>query len=256
MARDGSHVDPAFSRRWGEGVSLALGILVGLSFALYLHAIYLGPVWQVYLFKPLTTILILAGAVVTARRQRSGKDDPRYGRLICLGLLCSLAGDVLLMLPRDRFVAGLGAFLLAHVCYIGAFSSPGDLRATWRVGIPYVLLLAVLLLLLLPRVGGLRAPAAVYGTALVGMAWQAAERWHAMRGSGPAGAATGGALFIASDAALAVDRFVAPFHAASLVIMGTYVVAQWLIAASVGRVGPGLRSRREYDGTIPSTRVR
>ena len=228
-------------------MSPALGILVGLSFALYLRAIYLGPVWQVYLFKPLTTILILAGAVLTARRQPSGSEGTRYGRLICVGLLCSLAGDVLLMLPRDRFVAGLGAFLLAHVCYIGAFSSPDGPRATWRVGIPYVLLLAVLLLLLLPQVGGLRLPAAVYGTALVGMAWQAAERWHAERGSGPAAAAVGGALFIASDAALAVDRFVAPFHAASLVIMGTYVAAQWLIAASVGRVRPGLRSRRQDD---------
>lgn len=228
-------------------MSPALGILVGVSFAMYLRAIYLGPEWQVYLFKPLTTILILSGAVLIARRQPKGSEGARYGRLICVGLLCSLAGDVLLMLPRDRFVAGLGAFLLAHVCYIGAFSSPFGPRATWRVGIPYVVLLAVLLLLLLPHVGGLRLPATVYGAALVGMAWQAAERWHAARGSGPAAAAAGGALFIASDAALAVDRFVAPFHAASLVIMGTYVMAQWLIAASVGRVHPGLRSRRQDD---------
>jgi uncharacterized membrane protein YhhN len=203
----------------------------------------------VYLFKPLTTILILSGAVLTARRKPKGSEGARYGRLICVGLLCSLAGDVLLMLPRDRFVAGLGAFLLAHVCYIGAFSSPAGPRATWRVGIPFVVLLAVLLLLLLPHVGGLRLPATIYGAALVGMAWQAAERWHAARGSGPAAAAAGGALFIASDAALAVDRFVAPFHAASLVIMGTYVMAQWLIAASVGRVHPGLRSRRQDDCT-------
>jgi uncharacterized membrane protein YhhN len=68
-----------------------------------------------------------------------------------------------------------------------------------------------------------------------------------VRGSGPAAAAAGGALFIASDAALAADRFVAPFDAASLVIMGTYVAAQWLIAASIGPVRTGLRSRRRYD---------
>ena len=110
-------------------MSPALGILVGVSFALYLRAIYLGPEWQVYLFKPLTTILILSGAVLTARRQPKGSERARYGRLICVGLLCSLAGDVLLMLPRDRFVAGLGAFLLAHVCYIGAFSRPAGPRA-------------------------------------------------------------------------------------------------------------------------------
>ena len=36
--------------------------------------------------------------------------------MLALGL--SLLGDVLLMLPSDRFVFGLGAFLLAHVAYI------------------------------------------------------------------------------------------------------------------------------------------
>jgi uncharacterized membrane protein YhhN len=226
-------------------VSPALGILVGVSLVLYLRAIYLGPVWQVYLFKPLTTTLILAGAVLAAQRQARGSAAARYGRSICVGLLCSVAGDVLLML--NRFVPGLGAFLLAHLCYIGAFTSQAGPRATWRVGIPYILVPAVLLALLLPHTGGLRLPAVAYAAALVGMAWQAAERWHAVRGSGPAAAAAGGALFIASDAALAADRFVAPFDAASLVIMGTYVAAQWLIAASIGPVRPGLRSRRRYD---------
>ena len=33
----------------------------------------------------------------------------------------SLAGDVFLMLPRDAFVAGLAAFLVAHVCYVVGF---------------------------------------------------------------------------------------------------------------------------------------
>ena len=229
-------------------MSPALGILVGVSLALYLRAIHLGPVWQVYLFKPLPTTLILAGAVLAARRQPRGTAAARYGRLICAGLLCSVAGDVLLMLPGDRFVAGLGAFLVAHLCYVGAFTSFAGPRATWRVGIPYVLLLAVLLALLLPCTGGLRLRAALYAAALVGMAWQAAERWHAAPRSGTAAAAAGGVLFIASDAALAADRFVAPFEAASLVIMSTYVAAQWLIATSVGPVHPGPRSRDRYKG--------
>ena len=37
----------------------------------------------------------------------------------------SLAGDVLLMLPRDQFVAGLSAFLVAHLCYIAGFWTDG-----------------------------------------------------------------------------------------------------------------------------------
>ena len=34
------------------------------------------------------------------------------------GLIFSLAGDIFLMLPKERFVAGLVAFLLAHLAYI------------------------------------------------------------------------------------------------------------------------------------------
>ena len=42
-----------------------------------------------------------------------------------LGILFSLAGDVLLMISLDRlFVAGLTAFLLAHVSYIIGFNTP------------------------------------------------------------------------------------------------------------------------------------
>jgi len=47
----------------------------------------------VYVFKPLTTILIIALAVL------AGQAEAAYQRLIVLGLVLSLAGDVFLMLP-------------------------------------------------------------------------------------------------------------------------------------------------------------
>ena len=37
--------------------------------------------------------------------------------LIVVALVASLAGDVFLMLPKDHFVAGLGAFFIAQVLY-------------------------------------------------------------------------------------------------------------------------------------------
>ena len=36
-------------------------------------------------------------------------------------LVCSLAGDVLLMLPEDLFVPGLAAFLVGHLAYVVGF---------------------------------------------------------------------------------------------------------------------------------------
>src|SRR4051812_29735006 len=41
------------------------------------------------------------------------------------GLLLSLVGDVLLMLPPRFFIGGLAAFLLAHAAYIVGFSAGG-----------------------------------------------------------------------------------------------------------------------------------
>ena len=40
-------------------------------------------------------------------------------------LICSLTGDVLLMLPSDLFVAGLAAFLAGHLCYLVGFWTHG-----------------------------------------------------------------------------------------------------------------------------------
>ena len=46
-----------------------------------------------------------------------------YRRWLTIGLLCSLAGDILLDWPADLFVFGLGAFLLAHLAYLRAYLS-------------------------------------------------------------------------------------------------------------------------------------
>lgn len=46
-------------------------------------------------------------------------------------------------------------------------------------------------------------------------------------------AALGAALFVASDALLAIDRFRTPIPAAPLWVLSTYWLAQWGIAQSV-----------------------
>jgi uncharacterized membrane protein YhhN len=199
-----------------------------VSLALHLRAEYAGVAWQVYLFKPLTTSLIIVMAALLP-----GQAGRRYRGLIVGGLVFSLAGDVFLMLPHDRFVPGLASFLLAHFCYIAAFVSSVGLRVTPRLIAPYVIYDTALMVLLWPHLGPLTMPVAVYGVVLVAMAWQAAERWAVLR-SGPAlGAAVGGVLFVLSDSVIAVNRFVAPFRASRLVIMTAYIAAQWLIARSV-----------------------
>jgi uncharacterized membrane protein YhhN len=66
------------------------------------------------------------------------------------------------------------------------------------------------------------------------MAWQASARWWTRRTPDAAFAAVGSLFFLASDFALAINRFVAPFAGAVLVVLGTYYAAQWGLTLSVG----------------------
>ena len=52
----------------------------------------------------------------------------------------------------------------------------------------------------------------------------------------------GGALFVTSDALLAVNRFMAPLPAAALWILASYWAAQWCIASWLR---PGTADERE-----------
>jgi uncharacterized membrane protein YhhN len=184
--------------------------------------------WQVYAFKPLATLLILALALSLSPAR------PEYRWTIAAGLLFSTAGDVFLMLPRDRFVAGLASFLVAHLCYIGAFSIGVPFAAAPLLWLPFFAAAGVVLALVWPGLKpALRAPVAVYVIVIAAMAGQATGRWYLSGSVVALAAAVGAGLFVVSDAVLAIDRFRWKFRAARAVTLGTYWAAQLLIALSV-----------------------
>lgn len=181
---------------------------------------------QVYLCKPLTTILILIGALLAT--------GGSYHWLIVAGLVFSLAGDVFLMLPGDRFKAGLVSFLIAHILYIAAFAQV--LIWSWPpLWVPLVIigLWIVFMLLLLPGARGDRVPVAVYGLVLILMAAAALGRADLLGGAALF-AGVGAVLFVISDAVLGVNRFLLSFRAAEPLVLGTYFLAQMLIVLSIG----------------------
>lgn len=195
----------------------------------HVRAEYRGPRWTVYLCKPLTTTILLALALAAP-----GPAEPRYRWAVAAGLALSLLGDVFLMLPQDRFVAGLASFLLAHIAYLAAFTTRVPLGAAPLLLLPYALAAGMVLRLLWPRLGALRFPVTLYVAVIVLMAWQAAARFWTLHSVAALLAATGATFFVISDSVLAINKFHTPFKPAQAVIMGTYVVAQWLIALSVG----------------------
>lgn len=212
-----------------SSVSWALAGAAVVSGALATAGAARGERHLVHVFKPLATALLVALVLLAPAAPAD-----RYRLLLAAGLACSLAGDVFLMLPKERFLAGLGSFLAAHVLYAGAFlggtSASGRLAASLP---PYLLAAALLVRWLWPGVPGrLRGPVALYAAALSTMAASALARALTTGGSGAWAAATGALVFVASDALLAADRFRGPIPHARPAVLGTYYVAQLAIALS------------------------
>lgn len=160
-----------------------------------------------------------------------------YRTWITVGLLLSLAGDALLALPQDLFIAGLLAFLLAHLAYVSAYLTRSR-QAAWLWLMAAAGLVTGFVWLLEDRgdLGALRVPVCAYAAVIGVMLWRAGS----LRGLDAAGrwALTGAALFVASDMLLAWNRFVAPdgdIYRRCLSIL-LYWAGQWGIAASAVRL--------------------
>lgn len=201
-------------------------LAISLSALLHITAAYRGPNWQFYLFKPFTMVLLLLLA------WQAGLDS-FYHQAIFAGLLMSVAGDIFLMLPKDRFVPGLVSFLLAHIVYSLAFWSQLNGNMVWWL--PAMLFAGgiIVFLLLLPSLGKLIVPVALYIAVIVQMAWAAGEFWLTAGSTAGLLAFTGALVFMFSDTVLAVDRFRGPFKPSVTVIMTSYYLAQSLLVATL-----------------------
>jgi len=191
-----------------------------------------------YLAKPgVLTALVAACAVLPATH--TDLVDRKWWFVAAL-VLC-LAGDVLLMLPQDLFVAGLGAFLVGHVLYIVgllqppsppgvppfSFSTTGLVVAV-LVSVAYGVVPATLIFRSLARSGqrALIAPVAVYLVVILSMAVLAAN-------VGVPAALVGAAFFVVSDTILALNRFVRPIRHGTVAVHVTYHLAQGLLVLSL-----------------------
>jgi uncharacterized membrane protein YhhN len=210
----------------------------GLSFVLaVVDWIAVAQAWKKleYFAKPAMMVALLAFMF-----QNGGLSEGAVW--FTLGLAFSLAGDVFLMLPKEQFIAGLVAFLIAHVAYIIG------LRPSLSLGLPSLLIaLGLALLVALTAIqiyrriaaglkaGGkssLRGPVLIYTVVISVMLFSAmltllSDDWfsvHALT------VCVGAALFFLSDAILAWNKFVRPIRYGRLMNMSSYHLGQLLIA--------------------------
>jgi uncharacterized membrane protein YhhN len=173
-----------------------------------------------YVLKPATMLVLIAAAVALPEPVSDG------ARLFMVaGLVCSLAGDVFLMLDEKLFIGGLASFLVGHLMYVVGLVRFGDTTpALLGVGVVLVLAASALIGSRVLRGAGeqdarLAGPVAVYLSVISLMVVMAF-------GTAVPVAIAGAVLFYASDGVLGWNKFVQPIPHGRLAIMTTYHLGQ------------------------------
>lgn len=159
-----------------------------------------------------------------------------------LGLGFSLLGDIFLLLDARYFIAGLVAFLMAHLAYIVGFNQP--LPPVNLFSLAMALMLAILAARVFKTIAtglsahgqeGLRRPVLVYTLVITVMVLSAFNTLfnHAWQPSAALLVSLGATLFFVSDIILAYNRFVRPVKNGRVWNMMAYHLGQMALALGV-----------------------
>jgi uncharacterized membrane protein YhhN len=199
-----------------------------------IRAEYQGRKDRVYVAKPFSTVLVILVAALSFAQPGV---NAVYTMWILVGLILSMVGDVALMFPSQRaFLAGLVAFLLAHVVYTVVFTVTNGFH--WPDLVTGVILLAIaaaVFRLLRPGLGRMQVPVAFYILIICLMVNRALSTLFGETfGSTAAWLVSIGAfLFWISDLMLGINRFRQAFSW-NRISLAFYYGGQLLIALSTG----------------------
>ena len=163
---------------------------------------------------------------------------PLYFRLMLIGMIFCLGGDVFLALPgKKMFLGGLVSFLLGHVFYTAAFLGTAGFNQ-WAVAglVISTLAGAVVFLWLRPHLGSMKIPVLFYILVISAMVVGACS----VAGTGELAAAgriaafAGALLFYISDIFVARQRFLKAEFVNRLIGLPLYYGGQFLLAFSIG----------------------
>ncbi|MBF4519303.1 lysoplasmalogenase [Flavobacterium sp. ANB] len=157
-------------------------------------------------------------------------------------LLFSWIGDVILLfadIAEIYFILGLVSFLISHIMYCIVFSKQIKTetktnKSLFAIGSLVIMIyLFGILSVLSPSLGDLKIPVTVYATVISIMLLLAFNGFLVWKKSGSKLVFIGAIAFVISDSILAINKFYMPIQKSALIIMLTYLVAQYLIVVGV-----------------------
>jgi uncharacterized membrane protein YhhN len=185
-------------------------------------------------FKP----LILPSLLLLYTLASSQKNKWYIGALIF-----SFLGDTFLLFAGQLyFMLGLGAFLLAHLCFIKVVIKKMGKTTTNNVLLSFIIFFAFLfglLFVLKGHLGNMQIPVIVYGLVITSFGALSFANYQQHKSKAALILLMGALVFISSDAMLALNKFYISNEYLNLMVMLSYIVAQYLIFRAMVFKGKG-----------------
>ena len=206
-----------------------LSLIAFIIFSLVdFFGIYLEKQWMIYLAKPMLMTTLFGYYYLNK------KSDNLF---FVLGLLFSLFGDLFLLGSGELyFILGLIFFLIAHVFYIiMVFKMLSEIRLKdfMIAGIPYLLLFLILINVLYDGLGSMKIPVIIYAMTISFLGVVSLLLFLQSRTKTTLLLLFGVLVFITSDTILSLNLFYEKQSFYPILIMTTYVMAQFLICRFV-----------------------
>jgi uncharacterized membrane protein YhhN len=169
--------------------------------------------------------------------------DKTVVRMALSAFIASWAGDLFMMFADQfiYFVMGIASFLTAQVFYVFLFLRTINLsgkksflkkKPVWLIA--YIAYGIVIYIILFPHLDGVLKPAVlIYVLAILSMSSMALNRLENGHPKSFTLVFAGSLFFVASDSMIAINRFLVPIPYEGLLIMSTYIGAQYLIMRGI-----------------------
>ena len=196
--------------------SKILQIILVIVFAIDLFLIFTNKNELRFFTKPLLIPLLILIFITRLKSEKTQVD-----KLFLTGLVLSFFGDLFLLF-KWGFLPGLGSFLMAHVFYIISFRKKTQ-NTIWKFW-PIILGLfaTTLLVFLFPYLKEMKIPVIIYAIVISVMMYTALKTQNR-------NLIVGALLFLISDTLLSINLFLQPLMILNLLVMITYIVAQWFL---------------------------
>ena len=196
--------------------SKILQILLVIVFTLDLFFIFNNNTELRFFAKPLLIPILILIYVSKTQLEKLKLDQP-----FVIGLVLSFFGDLFLLFEWG-FLLGLGSFLLAHVFYIISFKKKVQ-HQIWKFW-PIILSLyaSILLVFLFPYLKEMKIPVFIYAVVISVMMYNALKTHNR-------NLMIGALFFLISDTLLSFYMFFQPLIMLNLLVMTTYILAQWFL---------------------------